>query len=291
MRRYTFLLLLALMLLLPLQVAAQTRSIHWERFDIAVNVQDNGDLGFVETQRLVVDSGSFSFGTRSFNTGASGRVRNVQVSESGQRFRAGSSQPGTFTASDNGSQFSLKYYFLDPAAARHEMTVSYVVGRALASDGKQAQFAWNFFCATGCPRIDAGSVTVRLPKSGNSAEISASASGAGVSQTASGATSRWELTGPIQNTQLHVNMTFPQSLLGPNAIFRSAGEAPPAEQPLVEQPDTGVVPNPNVAPAASPISPIFCFIILIVLFIAFSMMRRSMRGRVYGGPGSAGGGP
>lgn len=286
MRRFTLLIICFVAILLPGFAAAQDRAIRWDRFDIAVDVQPNGDLQFTETQRLLVDSGQFRFGTRTFKTGDNGRVRGVQVSENGRSYRPGSDQPGTFTASDNGQQFNLRYFFLDPNATTHDITVQYAVGRALVDNGGQAQLSWSFFCASGCPRIDNGSVTIRLPE-GNTGQIKPQVTGAAVRQTQSGATTRWELTGPIQNNQLGVTIQFPRSLLGQNALFRSSGGAAAPNSSGNTSPVSPSVPVNGVAAPSSSFSPIFCLIVLVVLFMAFSIIRSSARRRGYQQQGPA----
>ncbi len=106
--------LCAMALLAPSVGHAQERAIHWERYDINVAVESDGTMRVVETQHLVIDSGTYRTGSRSFATGAFGRIRSISVSEDGQPYKRGTDDPGTYVAGDNGEQFSLAYVFRDP---------------------------------------------------------------------------------------------------------------------------------------------------------------------------------
>ena len=273
---------LILGLLFPWTATAQDRALHWERYDYDIEVLPNGDLRFTETQVLAIDRGSFRFGTLSFDTGEYGRVRNVAVAENGEPYLRGSDQPGTFVASDDGEQFRLTYVFRDPNAQQHPMTISYTVGRALVAEGDRVDLTWNFFCgAEGCPPINAGSIRVRFPGDVDAALLDVRASGALVRQAAVDGAPRWELAAPIQGSQVRLSVTFPRALLAPEATFRGGAETQAGGQPLPAQPGAQpALPAPiNPVPAGLPISPLFCFIIMLVLLFVFSGARRSTRRR------------
>lgn len=292
MKRYVVgLVVLLLGLLAPGLALAQERAIRWERYDITVDVRPNGDLRFTETQRLVVDQGEFRFGARSFDTGERGQVRDVSVSESGQEFRPGQDVPGAYSGADDGEQFRLTYYFLDPTARTHDITVSYTVARSLIPAGEQVRLEWPFYCAAQCPRIDSGAVTIRVPGNAGPAAVDASAAGVEARQTAEGSTIRWELAQPIQNEQLLVTMAFPSALLSPGAELRSANNRPVEQPPVQGRPIPETAPIPNIAPAAPGFSGMFCVIVLFMLFFAFSVIRGSAGRRVYRNPRPPLGGP
>ncbi len=176
----TLVCLLAL-LALPTQTRAQDRAIHWGNYDIEVAVQRDGTLQVTESQRLVVDSGTFRTGSRTFDTGDFGRVRSVSVSEDGQPYERGTDDPGTFIADDDGERFSLSYVFRNPSADEHNMTISYTIAQSLEEDGDIAALEWHFFCdGSSCPAIDAGTLSLSLPAGVDESDTETNTSGAPV---------------------------------------------------------------------------------------------------------------
>ena len=56
--------LLVLLLAFTGAAQAQSKSLYWQRYDVDITVQKNGDMRVVETQELVFTNGSFTYGQR-----------------------------------------------------------------------------------------------------------------------------------------------------------------------------------------------------------------------------------
>src|SRR5439155_9566308 len=83
MRRVLFALLLLLVLLAPAAALAQEKSAAWDRYDVTLAIQPNGDVQVTETQALAF-SGSFSHAFRTLGLSRSTGITDVQVSEPNQ---------------------------------------------------------------------------------------------------------------------------------------------------------------------------------------------------------------
>ena len=71
--------------------SAQTQSLYWERYDVAIAVQTNGDLRVQETQVINFTSGVFHEGFAEISTVNTDGITNVTVSENGTAYRPVSS--------------------------------------------------------------------------------------------------------------------------------------------------------------------------------------------------------
>ena len=71
--------------------SAQTQSLYWERYDVAIAVQTNGDLRVQETQVINFTSGVFHEGFAQISTTNTDGITNVTVSENGDAYRLVSS--------------------------------------------------------------------------------------------------------------------------------------------------------------------------------------------------------
>ncbi len=274
---------------LPALVSAQTPQVRWGNYDYQINIAKNGDLQFTEAQRLVVDSGPIHKGSLHFDTGNYGRVRQIQVAEDGQPYqRATSGATGTFSGDDNGTRLQVDYYFRNPLAAQHAMTISYIVGQAIRLDQGQPLLQLKLFCqGSTCPPIDAASAQVNFAASIRPADLQTQTTGFSVEQTSAGQGIKLVSTGRLTGQSLSMSLRFPPSAI-PDANL--------ANQPAASQN------NPNVQPGALPsstnalprsgvtnltISPVLCVLVIFFLFVVVSIMRssaRKRRGMPYNGP-------
>ena len=107
-----FLTILALFLLTALLLApaaeAQSKQFYWERFDVDVEVLENGDLIVTENQTLSFSGAPFTAGFRSIPVDRNGNndgIDGVEVIEGDRVYEQNSSErPGTFTVVDRGGE-------------------------------------------------------------------------------------------------------------------------------------------------------------------------------------------
>ena len=60
---------------------AQDKTLYWQRYDVDLAPQKNGDLHVTETQELVFTNGTFQYGQRAIPMDRLGEIKNIQVRE------------------------------------------------------------------------------------------------------------------------------------------------------------------------------------------------------------------
>ena len=85
-RKLLSLSLLILILILTFSGAAraQDKTLYWQRYDVDLAPQLNGDLHVAETQELVFTNGTFRYGQRVIPLNRLGEIKNIQVRETGR---------------------------------------------------------------------------------------------------------------------------------------------------------------------------------------------------------------
>ncbi|MCS6844923.1 MAG: DUF2207 domain-containing protein [Caldilineales bacterium] len=168
MRKRLWLLLAVLAALLLAAQAptawAQDKRLYWERYDVEITILPSGDFRVVETQELVFTGGSFTYGVRfiptDYVTGISDvRVRDGDGTEYQNSFSA---EPYTFSTSQVGNEFNIRYTF-PPTDDRRTVIIEYTVSGGLLYYPGGDQLVWKAVPADPEFPIRRASVTVRLP--------------------------------------------------------------------------------------------------------------------------------
>src|SRR5512135_3611122 len=101
-------LLLALVLMLAFGsiAMAQSKSLYWQRYDVDIAIQTNGDFRVTETQELVFTSGTFQYGQRTINLFRLNDITDVSVKEENGRVytQANTNAPYTFNVFNSNGQ-------------------------------------------------------------------------------------------------------------------------------------------------------------------------------------------
>lgn len=262
---------------LPSAAHAQAPQVHWRQYAYVVAVQPNGDLRFTETQTLVIDSGTVRKGTLRFNTGDYGKVRDIVVAEAGQAFARGTDErAGTFSGSDSGPNVAITYFFRDPAARQHTITISYLVTDALRTMDGAVALRWNFFCGNnGCPRTDQASVAVNFVTPTGNATLADTTSGFAVDRTSVANGLAWTARGAVTGQQLVLDLRFPPALV-PEVNVGALG--------VQEVQNAPAAPTTTVAPATTTELALglgFCGVVVLAigagLWFGIRTMLRAMR--------------
>src|SRR5512143_1318350 len=88
---------------------AQTKTLYWQRYDVDITVQQNGDLRIVETQELVFTQGTYQYGQREISLANMGGISNVSVQEEGGQVysQAGNDAPYTYRTYQQGNSLYI----------------------------------------------------------------------------------------------------------------------------------------------------------------------------------------
>ncbi len=172
MRRVTFgaiLVALMLALLSAGAVNAQDKTLRWNRYDVNIAVQPNGDLVIEETEEIAFTSGSFHFGYRAIPLDRVESLSNIQIFERrGDRLIAykPSNNKGeyTFTVSTNSDNEQVIYwYFPYTQNSVHTYVIRYVVKGGLRIYDGGDQLWWKAVPADRNFPVLASQVKVTLP--------------------------------------------------------------------------------------------------------------------------------
>lgn len=166
-----FLSVLALALLVALLLApaagAQSKQFFWERFDVDVEVLENGDLIVTENQTINFSGAPFTFGYRAVPVDRNGNndgIDSVEVIEGDLVYQQNSSErPGTFTVRDSGGETEISWYF-EPALGSRRYTIRYRVRGGVRTEPSGDQLFWNAMPSGLGSTIAAGRVNITLPE-------------------------------------------------------------------------------------------------------------------------------
>ncbi len=231
-RRSPFLAVLSLILLSAILIVpflalapdahAQAKSFYWERFDVDVEVQPNGDLIVTENQTLNFSGGAFTAGFRTVPTGRAGNndgLDSFEVTEGDVRYAQDRSErPNTFYTRNVGDMTEINWFF-DPALGSRRYTIRYRVRNAVRTEPSGDQVFWNAMPADLGSHVSAGRITITLPEgiqaAATTALLNGRESGSLVTQTSpDGRRVTFDLTqGRPSGSAVEVGVRFPSGQL------------------------------------------------------------------------------
>jgi uncharacterized membrane protein YgcG len=205
--------LMAVLAIVVVPAAAQTKSLQWTRLDSDITVLPNGDLRIVETNVIDFTSGTFTFGYRDIDTSRLTGITDIQATENGQPLRVVTSEP-------DGHTFRIQYYFSPARNEERTFELAYTVEGATRyyPNGDQVYWVAVYADRNGYPVLNSR-VTVHLPQGATATQAAtygapATVTGAGESTVTAVA------TGPIESgEQLEIRVQFPHGII--------TGQAPP----------------------------------------------------------------
>jgi hypothetical protein len=165
LRQGWWLLLLIAVLLLPSAAQAQSKSLFWDRYDVNITVTEEGDLLVEEHQSITFTSGSFHYGYRTIPMDKTDGIVNIEVWEGGTQFRPSSSENEyTFTATEEGNELIVYWYFPYTSNSSHTYTFRYTVKGGVKRDEAEGDSVfWKAIPPDHSFPIRSSRVTVRFP--------------------------------------------------------------------------------------------------------------------------------
>ncbi|MEM7539444.1 MAG: DUF2207 domain-containing protein [Chloroflexota bacterium] len=158
-------------------VHAQSKSMVWERFDVAIMIQTDGTIDVVEHQTHHVTKGTFTFGYRTIAkqnlTAIDGWVLTDDVGHT-YELRETGTDDYTFTVTENDEQYILYWYFpaIGPDISKQDstaidtrtFTLRYTVHDALRFYADGDQLWWTAIYQDRIFPVERGNVRVQLPR-------------------------------------------------------------------------------------------------------------------------------
>ncbi|GIV85912.1 MAG: hypothetical protein KatS3mg052_2919 [Candidatus Roseilinea sp.] len=207
--------------LTPIAVHAETKSLVWTRLDTEIAVQLNGDLKITETNVIDFTSGVFSWGFRDIELTRLTEVRDIVVTERGQPLE-------TEIVYTDDNKLRIKYYFLTPARGEQRTFVlNYTVVGATRYYNEGDQVFWAaVYPDRGGFAVQNARAVVRLPAGATATNaevygVRANVKGLGESVVVA------EALEPIPSgDQMEVRVQFPHGILtGEPAPWQQAYDA------------------------------------------------------------------
>ncbi|MGB3327940.1 MAG: DUF2207 domain-containing protein, partial [Thermomicrobiales bacterium] len=207
----------------PLQDARAASSVTWERYDVAMTVQDDGTVHVVERQ-LVRFDGRFSHGFANIPLANVGDITNVKVATADSadgvpqpslelRPSAYDQEPGTYSVSKTNSTIEIDYAF-DPTNSTSDqmrlIVLEYDAVDALRVytdlDPANQQLWWVAISSdvTDIAPINEATVSITLPKNVGETFVATPAVA-----SADGTTFTWTKTNMTQGDNFEVRLQFP----------------------------------------------------------------------------------
>ncbi len=164
--RYAWwLVLLAISLLVAKPAQAQSKTFYWQRYDVDVTVQPNGDLLVEERQTIVFTSGTFRFGYRTIPLEKTDGIEGIELWEGGQQYDSSSSERDyTFSQEKDGNELHVRWHFPPTSGSMHTFTFRYTVRGGVRINPEEGDsIFWKAIPPDHSFRIENARVNVRFP--------------------------------------------------------------------------------------------------------------------------------
>jgi len=205
--------------------SALAADVVYNRFDVAIAVQSNGDLRITETQNITYPSGSYTRASRTIGLANVTNITDVAVSDGTQNYTQaqGGTTANTFvtTRTNTASNTSLKVDWFYPQAASQTRTfvISYTVVGGLRIYDSGDILDWTALRDDLAADVTASTVTVTLPQAvDDKSKIKTDSRGAAAQATVVDTKTVRFTAGPVSKTAgLEVKVTFPHGLISATA--------------------------------------------------------------------------
>ncbi|MFP3852822.1 MAG: DUF2207 family protein [Anaerolineales bacterium] len=177
MRRTRILILLVLSISLMVAAVpgqAQSKTLHWEQYDVFLNVLPNGDLRVTERQTINFTQGTFTFGFAVIPLDKTAGITNVSVSEPEGRVYTQtdySIEPYTFWTQQSGDETEIRWYFPPTGNAIRTFDLSYTVQGAVRIYESGDKLQWIAIDNERDFPVENSTVTVTLPEGASFLDI------------------------------------------------------------------------------------------------------------------------
>ena len=193
----------------------------YNRFDVTIAVQANGDFRVTETQNITYPSGSYMRAARAININNVTDIKDVTVGEGTQNYTQAQSgtTTNTFTTTRKTTSgdkiFQIDWFYTQAAGQTRTFVISYTVvgGLRIYDNGDIAD--WQALGNNFAANTTASTVTVTLPQAvADTSKIVTDSRGAAAQATVvDGQTVRFTAAPVSKTVGLEVKVTFPHGLV------------------------------------------------------------------------------
>jgi len=154
----------------PLARDAAARSLYWERYDVTLDVHEDGSFTVTEDQVINFVGGTFSEGYAVIPLSRVEDIRNIEVFQDGQPYERGYGDEGEYDVSVAGGEVQILWWFAPARDTQLHFTISYDVigGMRVYQDettgAAREQLWWRAVDEEFAADIQTATVTVNLPQ-------------------------------------------------------------------------------------------------------------------------------
>lgn len=167
-RRMTLLVVLliaaSLALVAPDDAAAQ--DLRWERYDVTIDLHEDGSFTVSEDQIINFTSGTFSEGFAEIPLARVEDISNVRVFADGQPYERGSGEPGTYDVNVLGGVAEIVWWFPEASNETRNFTIQYDVqgGLRVYDETNREQLWWRVIDQEFTAPVGVVTGTLNLPQ-------------------------------------------------------------------------------------------------------------------------------
>lgn len=167
--------LLLLLTAVPVSVHAQSRTLHWETYDVTIDLHQDGTFTVTEDQVINFTSGTFREGFAIIPLDRVESISNVRVFEDGREYRSGSQNPGEFRVNRYSDEIEILWWFQPASNETRNFTLQYDVSGGLRVYGEtgREQIWWRAIDTDFAADVRRASLTLNLPAPVTEAELAA----------------------------------------------------------------------------------------------------------------------
>lgn len=213
----------------PTPESQLTGEVSWNRYDVSLDVQPNGDLLVTETQALDF-SGTFKHAFRDISLDRTTGITDVQVGEPGTPYRPGSTTPNGFTVTNTDSNsVRVDWYFPTTTNGQRTFVLSYRAHGAIRFYSGGDQLYWQAIYADRVGSVRAATITAHLPSDVPRDQLRAEVNPSAVAQRPTFPDAR-SVVFSVQNlpkqSGLEIRVQFPHGLVaGTPAPYQAQADA------------------------------------------------------------------
>jgi uncharacterized membrane protein len=167
--------LLLLLSLVPLSANAQSKTLHWETYDVVIDLHRDGTFTVTEKQAINFTSGSFSEGFAVIPLDRVEDISNIRVFEDDREYRPGSGSPGEFRVNRYSREVEILWWFEPARNEIRNFTLQYDVsgGLRVYEETGREQLWWRAIDTDFAADVRRASLTLNLPSPVDEADLAA----------------------------------------------------------------------------------------------------------------------
>ena len=198
--------------------AAESQPVRYDRFDVEIAIQANGDFRVTESQDVNFLGGPYKKASRNIGLANTQEVKDAIISEDGRAYtlaqNATAQSPNTYTTRSNSSALTIEWYFPSTSGQVRRFSVAYTVVGGLRINPDLDVLDWVALRQDLPASALASTTTVRLPQAIDTAQFRLDSQGASAQRTVvDGRTVQFVTGGVSRGAGLEVKVSFPHGLV------------------------------------------------------------------------------